>query len=121
MMSPPSDSLGCYHIQLLNPTHASDIPVTSSHISSPPVHASEKVRSPIGVVAVSGRARQGKSYVLNCLLQQTNAGFKVGPTTRPCTKGLWMWSQPQKRVAPDGSEHYIVLLDTEGIDAYDQV
>ena len=32
-----------------------------------------------------------------------------------------MWSQPQRRTAPDGSEHYLVLLDTEGIDAYDQV
>jgi len=31
-----------------------------------------------------------------------------------------MWSSPQKRVAPDGSESYLVLLDTEGIDAYDQ-
>mmetsp|Transcript_35733 Transcript_35733/g.79501 ORF Transcript_35733/g.79501 Transcript_35733/m.79501 type:complete len:796 (+) Transcript_35733:196-2583(+) len=79
-----------------------------------------KVKAPLGVVAVSGRARQGKSYVLNCLLQQSSGGFKVGPTHRPCTKGLWMWSQPQRRVSPDGSEHYLVLLDTEGIDAWDQ-
>lgn len=31
-----------------------------------------------------------------------------------------MWSTPQRRTAPDGSDYYLVLLDTEGIDAYDQ-
>lgn len=123
-----------------------------------------RTRGPVGVVAVCGRARQGKSYILNQLLQQTSGhGFTVGPTVRPCTKGLWMWSAPQRRIAPDGSETHLVrvtredgliacgiaarkfkgrraapaarlghrhrlltlplqvLLDTEGIDAYDQV
>jgi len=44
----------------------------------------------------------------------------VAPTHRPCTKGLWMWSSPLKRTAPDGSEYSLLLLDSEGIDAYDQ-
>ncbi|GAX73400.1 hypothetical protein CEUSTIGMA_g853.t1 [Chlamydomonas eustigma] len=80
----------------------------------------KKVHAPLGVVAVCGRARQGKSYILNRLLKQAGKGFVVGPTHRPCTKGLWMWSEPQPRVNPDGSQHYLVLLDTEGIDAWDQ-
>lgn len=68
-----------------------------------------KVKAPLGVVAVCGRARQGKSFILNQLLQQTGShGFTVGPTHRPCTKGLWMWSSPQKRVNADGSESYLV-------------
>ena len=71
------------------------------------------------VVAVCGRARQGKSFVLNRLLGRSS-GFTVAPTTRPCTKGLWMWSQPVEHVAPDGRRCSLVLLDTEGIDAYDQ-
>lgn len=79
-----------------------------------------KTRGPVGVVAVAGRARQGKSYILNQLLG-TSGGFTVGPTHRPCTKGLWMWSAPVERTAPDGSKYSLVLLDTEGIDAYDQV
>ena len=70
---------------------------------------------PVGVVAVCGRARQGKSYVLNRLLGRSS-GFTVGPTVRPCTKGLWMWSSPVR--AADGT--HLVLLDSEGIDAYDQ-
>ena len=71
------------------------------------------------MVAVCGRARQGKSFVLNRLLGRSS-GFTVAPTTRPCTKGLWMWSQPVEHVAPDGRRCSLVLLDTEGIDAYDQ-
>ncbi len=73
-------------------------------------------RGPVGVVAVAGRARQGKSYILNQLLGRAG-GFTVGPTHRPCTKGLWMWSAPVERAAPDGSKYSMVLLDTEGIDA----
>jgi hypothetical protein len=77
-------------------------------------------RGPVGVVAVAGRARQGKSFILNQLLGRSG-GFEVGPTHRPCTKGLWMWSAPVERTAADGSSYSLVLLDTEGIDAYDQV
>jgi hypothetical protein len=49
-----------------------------------------------------------------------SSGFTVAPTHRPCTKGLWMWSSPVKRTAPDGSDYSLLLLDSEGIDAYDQ-
>jgi hypothetical protein len=31
-----------------------------------------------------------------------------------------MWSAPVQRQGPDGSNYSLVLLDTEGIDAYDQ-
>ncbi|GAB4817604.1 hypothetical protein N2152v2_004650 [Parachlorella kessleri] len=75
-------------------------------------------RGPVGVVAVCGRARQGKSFILNQLLGKSG-GFQVAPTHRPCTKGLWMWSSPVQRSGPSG-QYSLVLLDTEGIDAYDQ-
>ncbi|XP_004293897.1 PREDICTED: uncharacterized protein LOC101305731 [Fragaria vesca subsp. vesca] len=77
------------------------------------------VKEPIGVVSVCGRARQGKSYILNQILGRSS-GFQVASTHRPCTKGLWMWSAPLKRTALDGTEYNLLLLDTEGIDAYDQ-
>lgn len=32
-----------------------------------------------------------------------------------------MWSTPIQRTALDGSPYKLVLLDTEGIDAWDQV
>lgn len=50
----------------------------------------------------------------------SSGGFKVASTHRPCTKGLWMWSAPLKRTALDGTEYNLLLLDSEGIDAYDQ-
>jgi hypothetical protein len=77
------------------------------------------VKEPIGVVSVCGRARQGKSYILNQLLGRSS-GFQVASTHRPCTKGLWLWSSPIKRTALDGTEYSLLLLDSEGIDAYDQ-
>jgi hypothetical protein len=62
------------------------------------------------------------SFSAFCVVQLLGrtSGFAVAPTHRPCTKGLWMWSQPVKRTAPDGSVYHLVLLDSEGIDAYDQ-
>jgi hypothetical protein len=65
------------------------------------------IKGPVGVVSVSGRARQGKSYILNQLLGQSS-GFVVAPTHRPCTKGLWMWSHPVARQSPDGSKYHLV-------------
>ncbi|XP_071715837.1 uncharacterized protein [Rutidosis leptorrhynchoides] len=77
------------------------------------------VKEPIGVVSVCGRARQGKSYILNQLLGRSS-GFQVASTHRPCTKGLWLWSTPLRRTALDGTEYNLLLIDSEGIDAYDQ-
>jgi hypothetical protein len=65
------------------------------------------VRGPLGVVAVCGRARQGKSFLLNQLLKVTG-GFSIGSTTRPCSKGLWMWSHPQLHTTSTGSEYHLV-------------
>ncbi|XP_008789979.1 guanylate-binding protein 4-like [Phoenix dactylifera] len=77
------------------------------------------VKGPVGVISVCGRARQGKSFILNQLLGRSS-GFQVASTHRPCTKGLWLWSAPLKRTALDGTEYNLLLLDSEGIDAYDQ-
>ena len=58
------------------------------------------VRGPVAVVAVCGRARQGKSFILNQIAASCepvpsassskelsgDGGFVVAPTHRPCTK-----------------------------------
>ena len=65
------------------------------------------IKTPVGVIALTGRARTGKSYILNQLLGQST-GFKLAHSHRPCTKGLWIWSQPFKRVGPDGNPYHLV-------------
>jgi Guanylate-binding protein, N-terminal domain len=65
------------------------------------------IKGPVGVVSVCGRARQGKSYILNQLLGQSS-GFVVASSQRPCTKGLWMWSAPVSRQSADGSKYHLV-------------
>lgn len=53
------------------------------------------IKGPIGVIAVAGMYRTGKSYLLNrVLLNIQKDGFGVGPTINPCTKGIWMWGKP---------------------------
>ena len=87
------------------------------------LEALRAIKGPVGVLSVCGRARQGKSFILNQLAgaaASNDAGFKVGPTVRPCTKGLWIWSAPIPCRTPEGDPYHLVLLDTEGIDAYDQ-
>ena len=80
------------------------------HVGEQALKTLRAARDPIGVVAVCGRARQGKSFILNQLLGQST-GFQVAPTVRPCTKGLWMWSAPIKRRNADGSPYQLVRTD----------
>lgn len=40
-------------------------------------------------------------------------GFSIGPTTNPCTKGVWIWGQPIKL----DDETDLILLDTEGLNS----
>lgn len=44
------------------------------------------VEAPLGVVAVAGNYRTGKSYLLNRVLLKRNSGFGVGNTVNACTK-----------------------------------
>ena len=48
------------------------------------------IKDRIGVIAVAGKYRTGKSFLLNrIILNKTeNKGFGVGPTINPCTKVL---------------------------------
>ncbi|EEF44366.1 interferon-induced guanylate-binding protein, putative [Ricinus communis] len=79
----------------------------------------QQIKGPVGVVSVCGPARQGKSFILNQLLGRST-GFQVGSTHQLCTKGLWMWSAPLKKIALDGTEYNLLLFDSGGTNTCDQ-
>ena len=77
----------------------------------------------IGIISLVGKYRTGKSFLLNRVLlnMRNNSGFEVGPSVKPCTKGIWLWSEPliiQNNHSP--SPFPCFLIDTEGLEAYDE-
>ena len=90
-----------------------------------PNEAKELLNQPsftnIGIISLVGKYRTGKSFLLNRVLlnRQKNSGFGVGPTFRPCTKGIWIWSEPiivKNSQSPKPFPCF--LIDTEGLGAY---
>jgi len=79
-----------------------------------------QLAGPLGICAVAGMYRTGKSYLLNRMLLDRSNGFGVGPTINPCTKGVWMWGKPVDGLTPDGDPIKVIILDTEGLGALDE-
>ena len=77
----------------------------------------------IGILSLVGKYRTGKSFLLNRVLidKKSSKGFDVGPTIKPCTKGIWLWSSPlmiSNNYSNNSFPAY--LIDTEGLGAYDE-
>lgn len=79
-----------------------------------------QIKPPIAVISVAGMYRTGKSYLLNRMLLNRSNGFGVGPSTNPCTKGLWCWGKPIIGKTPEGDSVNVIIIDTEGIGALDE-
>ena len=77
----------------------------------------------IGIVSLVGKYRTGKSFLLNRVLidKKSLKGFDVGPTIKPCTKGIWLWSSPLMITNKSSATPFpAYLIDTEGLGAYDE-
>ena len=84
---------------------------------------SQKTNENIGIISLVGKYRTGKSFLLNRVIlnRQQNSGFDVGPTFKPCTKGIWIWSEPLIISNTHCSSPFpCFLIDTEGLGAYDE-
>jgi len=78
------------------------------------------IKEKVGVIAVAGKYRTGKSFLLNrVILNKKASGFGVGPTINPCTKGLWIWSETIESES-NGEKMRILVVDSEGIGAFDE-
>jgi hypothetical protein len=73
-----------------------------------------EVNSTVGVVAVAGIYRTGKSFILNQLAGTTGSGFGVGNSVQAKTKGIWLWGAPLRLAPTPGAPQNLLLLDTEG-------
>ena len=84
---------------------------------------SQKCNDNLGIISLVGKYRTGKSFLLNRVIlnRKESVGFSVGPTFKPCTKGIWIWSDPlmiNNVHSPQPFPCY--LIDTEGLGAYDE-
>ena len=91
-----------------------------------------QIKGKVGVISVCGKYRTGKSYLLNKLFLETLkakkekmaesgvVGFTVGPTINACTKGLWIWKEVFYSAADEDKEMPIIIIDTEGLGAFDE-
>ena len=74
------------------------------------------------VVSIVGKARTGKSYLMNLLLNtninsnKLNNGFKVSSSINSCTRGIWLWNTPRQK--PNSSAK-IIFIDSEGTNSVD--
>ena len=79
----------------------------------------QRLTQPIGVLAVVGPQRSGKSSLLNDLLGDGNEKFKTSAAVTSCTKGLWAKAIRAPEWSPSLSGGWLVLLDTEGLGSVD--
>lgn len=90
---------------------------TKLELNDEGLHFLSSIKTKLAIVGVAGRAKTGKSFLLNNLLSLPhNKGFKVGIDFKPGTKGILMWGEPQQ-VKIKGENVTIVFMDTEGLAA----
>lgn len=79
------------------------------------LHFIKTIQKPLAILCIAGPYRTGKSSILNSILE--TEGFKVGQTTKACTKGLWIWRKPILAETQTGEIANVLLMDTEGFNS----
>lgn len=79
------------------------------HLVEEAVDHLRTLKGPVGIVAVCGRSKQGKSYLLNQLIGRKGT-FGVGSGLKKCTEGIWMWIDPLTETSPDEQSCNLVSM-----------
>lgn len=77
----------------------------------------KKCKGPIGVIAVAGKYRTGKSFLLNHAIVKNKNCFGVGNRVNACTRGLHIANEPIQLKSGDGSFSNTLVIDCEGFDS----
>ena len=80
------------------------------------------IKEDIIIVSIVGKARTGKSYLMNLLLNNNNNnnnnnGFEVASSINSCTRGIWLWNTPRTKI--DSPNTKIIFIDSEGTNSVD--
>ena len=79
------------------------------------------IKEDLIIVSIVGKARTGKSYLMNLLLNSSRTkypgnGFEISSRLNSCTKGIWLWDTPRQK--PNSSAK-IIFIDSEGTNSVD--
>ena len=80
------------------------------------------IKEDIIIVSIVGKARTGKSYLMNLLLNSNNNnnnnnGFEVASSINSCTRGIWLWNTPRTKINSPNTK--IIFIDSEGTNSVD--
>ena len=79
------------------------------------------IKEDLIIVSIVGKARTGKSYLMNLLLNNNSSspgnGFQISSKLSSCTKGIWLWNTP--RTSPQSPNTKIIFIDSEGTNSTD--
>ena len=79
------------------------------------------IKEDLIIVSIVGKARTGKSYLMNLLLNSNKSkypgnGFEISSRLNSCTRGIWLWDTPRQK--PNSSAK-IIFIDSEGTNSVD--
>ena len=79
------------------------------------------IKEDLVIVSIIGKARTGKSYLMNLLLNNQKikypgSGFEISSRLNSCTRGIWLWNTPRQK--PNSSSK-IIFIDSEGTNSVD--
>lgn len=101
------------------PLHLINFKPDGFELNPEAINMIKSIEDDIIVVSVVGKARTGKSYLMNLLLDNIGKekSFQVESTISSCTKGIWVWGNFRKKKNGNAK---IIFIDSEGTSSVDR-